>query len=137
MKKIFVFIYSTLQSGLFCKYKANVCLVKEQIVPFALLCILLRNAPLFFAWAASHRTAFPPGLCPPPLAFFCFAKKSGAVQKNGLCPGGGQSPSTAPPKAEGWGQAVSCTEAVGFSALRNPGRDLGLDLLCGALILGK
>jgi hypothetical protein len=27
--------------------------------------------------------AFPPGLCPPPLAFFCFAKKSGAVQNVG------------------------------------------------------
>jgi hypothetical protein len=81
MKKIFVFIYSTLQSGLFCKYKANVCLVKEQIVPFALLCILLRNAPLFFAWAASHRTAFPPGLCPPPLAVRC--KKMGYAQAGG------------------------------------------------------
>jgi hypothetical protein len=43
MKKIFVFIYSTLQSGLFCKYKANVCLAKEQIVPFALLYRLLRT----------------------------------------------------------------------------------------------
>jgi hypothetical protein len=25
-----------------------------------------------------------PGLCPPPLAFFCFAKKSGAEQKKAL-----------------------------------------------------